>query len=73
MKKHFKYENGANMEIFLLIIMFLILVYVIARKPEAIGTIVITDDDYMYVELKDNAAIDKIKTSKRVIFDISHE
>ena len=61
------------MEIFLLIIMFLILVYVIIRKPETIGTIVITDDDYVYVELKDNTAMDKIKTSKRVTFDISHK
>lgn len=61
------------MEIFLLIIMFLILVYVIIRKPETIGTIVITDDDYVYVELKDNTAMDKIKTSKQVTFDISHK
>lgn len=61
------------MEVFLLSIIFLLLVYMVFRRPKSIGTIVITDNDYMYVELKNNAMMDKIKTSKQVIFDISHE
>lgn len=61
------------MELFLLLIIFCELIYVVFKRPKTIGTIIVTDDDYIYVELKDNTAMDKIKTSKRVTFDISHK
>lgn len=61
------------MEVLLLLMVFLVLVYIVLRRPKPIGTIVITDDDYMYVVLKDTSAMDKIKTSKQVTFDISHK
>ena len=61
------------MEALLLLMVFLVLVYIVLRRPKPIGTIVVTDNDYMYIELKDDEAMNEIKTSKQVTFDISHK
>ena len=62
----------------LLVILFVLmciynLVYVLVKKPKTVGTIIITDEDYMYVELHDRDSMEKIKFSKYIILDVSHE
>ena len=43
------------------------------RKKKTLGSIIITDEDSLYVELEDHESMDKIHTSKDVIFSVHME
>lgn len=41
-----------------------------AEKDKVLGSILIVDGDSMYVELKDETSLDKIKSSDYVVFEV---
>lgn len=43
------------------------------RKTKTLGSIIITDEDSLYVELKDHESMDEIHKSKDVIFSVRME
>lgn len=43
------------------------------RKKKTLGSIIITDEDSLYVELKDHESMDEIHKSKNVIFLVRTE
>ena len=43
------------------------------RKKKTLGSIIITDEDSLYVELEDHEYMDKIHKSKDVIFSVHME
>lgn len=43
------------------------------RKKKTLGSIIITDEDSLYVELEDRESMDKIHKSKDVIFSVHME
>ena len=43
------------------------------RKKKTLGAIIITDEDSLYVELKDHKSMDEIHKSKDVIFSVRME
>nr|DAE02608.1 MAG TPA: Transmembrane alpha-helix domain protein [Siphoviridae sp. ctmYS12] len=43
------------------------------RKKKTLGSIIITDEDSLYVELEDHESMDKIRKSKDVIFSVHME
>lgn len=43
------------------------------RKKKTLGSIIITDEDSLYVELEDHESMDEIHKSKNVIFSVRME
>ena len=43
------------------------------RKKKTLGSIIITDEDSLYVEFEDHESMDKIHKSKDVIFSVHME
>ena len=43
------------------------------KKKKTLGSIIITDEDSLYVELEDHESMDKIHKSKNVIFSVHME
>lgn len=40
------------------------------RKPKTLGSIIITDEDSLYVELNDEKSMDEIHNSSMVLFSV---
>ena len=51
----------------------IIIIVLLAKQPKAIGKIIITDEDSLYVELNDYDSMEKIHNSKTVTFEVWHE
>ena len=51
----------------------IIIIVLLAKQPNTIGKIIITDEDSLYVELNDYDSMEKIHNSKSVIFEVWHE
>lgn len=52
---------------------FTFLLYVWFNKPKSIGTIICQKDDSFVIELKDEEALDNLRTSRQVTFDVHIE
>ena len=48
-------------------------VYVLWHRPNAVGKIIISDNDSMYLELDDQESMELISNSEYVIFRTSHK